>query len=148
MLVVDDQPGVCASLHFLLGAAGYKVVTAESGRAAIALAETECFDGALIDIHMPGMNGFDTCIALQNRAGALGRGLRVWFMTGAYQSTLETRCAELGGLDIFHKPFDFSDLLTQLERGLSSPLPSLTSLPSLPCVVAESGDDAARNGSP
>lgn len=64
LLVVDDQHGVCVSLSFLLSGVGYRVIAAESGRTAIALLDSELIDGAIIDVHMPGMNGFETCVAL------------------------------------------------------------------------------------
>jgi len=140
MLIVDDQRGVCVSLSFLLGTAGYKVLTTESGRAALTIFEAETVDGAVIDVHMPGMNGFDACAALQARAAAFGRSLRVWFMTGAFTSVLERRCAEAGGFGVFHKPFDYPALLSQLEAGFSAPIPS--PLPALSCVSAhELGSD-------
>lgn len=146
MLVVDDQHGVCVSLSYLLETAGYVVRTAASGRAAIALAENETIDGALIDVHMPVMNGFDTCIALQRRTRPLGRPMRVWFMTGAFTSVLQRRCTEVGGLGVFSKPFEFSDLLARIEQGLSSSVPASPPLPSLSCAVAGTGDGSTCDG--
>ena len=129
MLVIDDHHSVCMSLSYLLGDAGYHVVTAESGRTGIALYESEPCDGAIIDVHMPGMNGFDTCIALQAKAAALGRSLRVWFMTGAFTSDLQRRSLELGALGVFRKPFDFPPFVEQLEAGFGGSLPTPATLP-------------------
>ncbi len=145
MLVVDDQHGVCVSLSYLLETAGYVVRTAASGQTAIAMAENETIDGALIDVHMPVMNGFDTCIALQSRAATLGRSIRVWFMTGAYTSVLERRCTEVGGLGVFSKPFEFSDLLARIKEGLSS-VPASPPLPSRSSAVAGTGHDSIHDG--
>lgn len=129
VMVIDDQHSVCVSLSYLLGDTGYHVVTAESGRTGIALYESEPCDGAIIDVHMPGMNGFDTCIALQARATALGRALRVWFMTGASTSDLQRRSLELGSLGVFRKPFEFPSFVEQLEAGFGASLPTPATLP-------------------
>ena len=131
MLVIDDQHSVCVSLSYLLGDTGYHVVTAGSGRTGIALYESEPCDGAIIDVHMPGMNGFDTCITLQAKAAALGRVLRVWFMTGAFTCDLQRRSSELGALGVFRKPFDFPSFVEQLEAGFSAS-PSAPAALSIP----------------
>jgi CheY-like chemotaxis protein len=123
VLIVDDQRSVRVSLEYLLGLANYRVLSADSGLAAVAVAEREHIDGAIIDIHMPVMNGFEACGRLQAQASAMGRELRVWFMTGAFTSNLEPKCAELGGLGVLTKPFDFPGFLARLERGFSAPLP-------------------------
>ena len=137
LLVVDDQHGVCVSLSFLLSGAGYRVLTADSGRTAVAMLDSEHIDGAVIDVHMPGMNGFDTCLALQTRVAALGRALHVWFMTGAFTTVLERRCLEVGGIAVFHKPFQFPETLAQLAAGFAAPPPPL---PAPSCVAADNGD--------
>ncbi len=123
MLIVDDERSVCVSLAYLLEYAGYRVLTADSGSAAVALAENEVVDGALIDIHMPVMNGFDTWLRLRERATALGRPLRAWFITGGFSRDLERRGAEVGALGVIRKPFEHQSFLALLEEGFSSSLP-------------------------
>ncbi|MDP3073816.1 MAG: response regulator [Opitutaceae bacterium] len=127
MLVIDDQHSVRVSLVYLLRLSGYNVIGADSGANAIVLAATESVDGALIDVHMPVMNGLETCVRLQAQARTLGRELRVWFMTGAFTGDLERRSARLGALGVFAKPFECPSFLARLEAGFSSPLPSLPS---------------------
>ena len=122
MLIVDDQQSVRVTLEYLLDLDGYRVLTAESGVAAIALAEKEPIDGALIDINMPVMDGFATCVRLQALAATGGRRLRVWFMSGAYSDALKRRGLEFGGLEVFSKPFDPQNLSKRLEDGFS-PVP-------------------------
>ncbi len=142
MLVVDDQHSVCMALAYFLEWSGYRVLTAESGLAAIATVEKEPIDGALIDVHMPVMNGFDTCLRLQGHARSLGRELRVWFMTGAHSTVLERRGAEVGAFAVFRKPFDHSAFLARLEHDFSSPL-----LP-LPATTSAEGDGVSADASP
>ncbi len=127
LLVIDDQTSVCTSLAYFLELANYRVLTAESGAAALALAEQHSIDGALIDVHMPVMNGFDTCLRLQGQAQTQGRALRVWFMTGAFSRGFERRSADLGALGVIQKPFNHPAFLARLEEGFSSPLPPVPS---------------------
>lgn len=122
LLVVDDQASVCVSLEYLLSGAGYRVLTAGSGFAAEEIVKREVVVGALIDVHMPGQNGFATCECLLKHARSAGRELRVWFMTGALTHDLQSPCAELGGLAILRKPFDFAVLLDELNRGFGQSL--------------------------
>ena len=142
ILVVDDQESVRKSLEHLLGLAGYKVIGAESGREAIALAAAEPVDGALIDVHMPVMNGFDTCLGLQDQAHMLGRELRVWFMTGALTRDVGRRCADLGALEVFAKPFAYTAFLARLEHGF------LSVLPPRPPTTMPAGESASTNTPP
>jgi two-component system, OmpR family, response regulator len=59
VLVVDDNRDAAASLALLLGAAGFKVETAFCGEAALEKAETFKPDACVLDINMPGMNGYE-----------------------------------------------------------------------------------------
>ena len=124
LLIVDDQLSVCIALEFALMRAGYRVLLADSGVMAQAVAATRSIDGALIDVHMPGLNGFDTCARLQKRAAERQQPLRIWFMTGAATADLEAKGATLGALGVVRKPFDFPALLATLESGFSAPLPN------------------------
>lgn len=126
ILVVDDMASVRMALNFLLGGFGFRVVQAASGKEAVNLLETELIDGALIDIQMPVLNGFDTCVRLQAVASRIGRPLRVWFMTGAGARGSEKRCTELGAFRVFAKPFDMEVFIQQLEADFRSPLPKPT----------------------
>lgn len=142
ILVVDDQESVRKSLEHLLGLSGYKVIGAASGGEALALAAAESVDGALIDVHMPVMNGFAACLRLQEQAHMLGRELRVWFMTGALTSDVNRRCADLGALEVFAKPFAYTAFLARLEHGFSSVLPAR------PLATTTAGASAGTNISP
>jgi CheY-like chemotaxis protein len=138
LLIVDDEQGVRMSLDYFLSGYGFRVVTAESGRKAVAVMETEVIDGAMVDLHMPGMNGPDTCLALHAAAARLGRPLRVWFMSGAFGRDFERRCGELGAICVFRKPFEWPATLESLFAGFAAPAPVPTPLPGPSCVA--SGD--------
>lgn len=123
LLVVDDQPNVRSSIAHYLEFCGYRTLPAESGLAAIEMARNEQIDGVLLDIHMPGLNGFDTCARLLAVAREAGKPMMVWFMTGAFTREMDETCQRVGGLAIFRKPFEWPQLLAEVERGLLPPPP-------------------------
>lgn len=61
VLVVDDEPHICAVLSRILQAEGYSVITAEEGKTALELIEKEKPDVVLLDIVMPGIDGREVC---------------------------------------------------------------------------------------
>jgi CheY-like chemotaxis protein len=124
LLVVDDQPNVRSSIAHYLEFCGYRTLRAESGLVAIEFARNQQIDGVLLDIHMPGLSGFDTCARLLAVAREAGKPMKVWFMTGAFSRGMDETCQQVGGLAIFRKPFDWPQLLAEVERGLL-PQPSL-----------------------
>jgi len=120
ILVVDDQPNVGVSVAFYLETCGYRTRRVESGDAAIDLLRKEPVDGVLLDVQMPRMNGFETCVRLHEAARAASRSLKIWFMTGINYRELPADCAKAGGLGVFHKPFDWPQLLADLDQGFGA----------------------------
>src|SRR5688572_12393501 len=105
LLVIDDNKSVRESLRFLLVRRGYAVLMAENGPEGIELAAQHAIDGALIDVQMPGMNGFEVCRTLRQRAADAGRAFPIWMMTGGRSPNLVRLAAEAGALTLFSKPF-------------------------------------------
>src|SRR5579871_2719212 len=68
ILVVDDEPQLRRALRATLSALGFVVADADSGESAIETLRTEKFDLILLDINMPGINGFETCRAIRSRS--------------------------------------------------------------------------------
>lgn len=89
-------------------------------------------------LHMPVMNGFETCLRLQAQATALGRTLRVWFIAGAPTRLVERRAVELGAFGVFSKPFAYPAFVEQMAQGFSSPLPIL------PTLIAEDHGESSQ----
>jgi CheY-like chemotaxis protein len=116
LLIVDDNESVRESLRFLFERHGYATVVAASGPEAIALAGQQAFDGALVDMHMPGMNGIAVCRSLHERAGENGQKVAVWMMTGMRTAELTKAASEAGALALLAKPFDFADLFRRLNE--------------------------------
>lgn len=68
---------------------------------------------------MPGMNGLQACAQLQVIARETGRQLPVWFMTGIHYRELAEEAAKAGGRTVFHKPFDWPQMLAEIEQGFA-----------------------------
>jgi CheY-like chemotaxis protein len=103
-----------------LEGSGFRVITADSGPCAIAVASDETIDGALIDVQMQGMNGFECLRRIQDVKGPL----RVWFMAGAPSKEISHAVASSGAIGLLAKPFDLPSLLATLREGLAAPIPS------------------------
>lgn len=121
VLLVDDYEGVLRSLEFVLNHHGYRTVSALSGRAALELAGHEPVAGALIDLHMPGMDGFKTCEALRAQSAATGVPFPIWIMTGAFSSEAARRAQEIGAVGLLSKPFDCAAFVREFETRLLAP---------------------------
>jgi CheY-like chemotaxis protein len=87
------------------------------------MASNEPFHLALIDVHLPSMNGFE-CLRLirQNHDSSRGA-LRVWFMTGAPTPEIARAASNAGAFGVLAKPFDLVELMATLKEGLAAPLP-------------------------
>lgn len=116
LLVVDDNAFARDVLQTVLQKRGYAVLVAESGEAGLTLAETQNVDAAIVDIFMPGMDGFATCGNLQAVARPRGRRLPVWLITGNYSAEAAARGVEAGALDVLRKPVNFPDLFRRVEE--------------------------------
>jgi EAL domain-containing protein (putative c-di-GMP-specific phosphodiesterase class I) len=112
VLVADDEVPLCKILHRVLGAAGFDVVEAHDGRAAIAAVESEAFDVILTDIQMPGATG----IELLRRIRARDLDVPVVLMTGNPEMTDALAAIELGALQYMCKPFPLDRVVSVIER--------------------------------
>jgi DNA-binding NtrC family response regulator len=114
ILVVDDEPRVCQLFEKILREEGYQVVTATSGRQALALAAEARPQLVLLDLVMPEMDGVATLKELRRRDhwGA------VIMLTA--QGTLQTarEAMMLGAYDYITKPFNLEFLKSVLREGL------------------------------
>lgn len=112
VLVADDQQGIRRLLEEVCSCLGYQAVTAENGREALRLMDEHEFRVALVDFHMPGMNGIETLEKIQARIPEI----KCILMTGFGESEIveETNTALV--YDILPKPFDIDDLQALLEK--------------------------------
>jgi signal transduction histidine kinase len=113
ILVVDDSPQnrMVASGH--LETAGYEVLAAESGEAALAVLAVQRIDLVVLDVLMPGLGGFETCRRI--RATPAIAETAVLFLTALGDREATGPALEAGGDDLLPKPFHRSELLLRVK---------------------------------
>ena len=79
ILVVDDEPNIVLSIEFLLKQAGYDVRVARDGDAALKAVDERMPDLILLDVMMPGRNGYDVCQTIRGRTG--GKAIKIIMLT-------------------------------------------------------------------
>jgi DNA-binding response OmpR family regulator len=112
ILVVDDVPENVRLLEAVLTPRGYEVVTAHDGYAALDLVEAEKPDLILLDVMMPGLDGYGVCTRL--RANDDTAMLPVIMVTSSVGQE-KTRAIEAGADDFIPKPFNHDELLTRVR---------------------------------
>ena len=111
VLVVDDQPRNLRLLDAVLSPRGYRVITAESGEAALAILKDSAIDLVLLDVVMPGLDGHEVCRRI--RADEATAFLPVVMITASGdQGKLHALVS--GADDFVTKPFDQAELLARV----------------------------------
>lgn len=108
VLVVDDNIDAATSLAVILEMLGHEVSVAADGPSALAVAESFAPDLVLLDIGLPGMNGFDVCQRM--RAQSWGRGAMFVALSGWGQNEHKQRARAAGFDHYFIKPIDPDEL--------------------------------------
>ena len=111
LLVVDDEPRLLSSLASLLRSQGYEVTEAEGGERACELIDQQSFDLALLDLRMPGVDGFDVMAELTDKQPDCG----TIVVSGESSFAAVSRALRRGALDYIRKPFDPEELLATVE---------------------------------
>jgi len=113
VLVVDDVPSSQHLLASILRDRGYQVLVADDGPAALERVRTMLPDLVLLDIEMPGMDGYEVCLRL--KAEETTRELPVVFITGKTGTEDVVRGFRCGGMDYVTKPFHPLELLARVH---------------------------------
>lgn len=114
VLIVDDEPDILMLLRLALEAAGYETVEASDGQEALELIRARHPDVVLLDVMMPGMDGWATLEHL----GETGEHPRVIMVTARTASRDHERAIELGADDFVTKPFEPAELIERMRRVL------------------------------
>jgi CheY-like chemotaxis protein len=123
ILVVDDDDPIRESIRLALDIIGIEVVAVESGERALEAFARVPFDGAIVDLMMPGMNGIDTVRALRSRAPSLP----VVMISGSLMQTsgsvpeLLRVATGMSSVTSLAKPFKLSDLLNVARKTFLAP---------------------------
>ena len=117
VLIVDDVPDNLALLHDALDEAGYTVLLATSGEAALQRARQALPDIVLLDAMMPGMDGFE--VARQLKAMPQTAHIPIIFMTGLTETEHLVAALDAGGVDYVTKPIKPREVMARMTRHLS-----------------------------
>jgi DNA-binding NarL/FixJ family response regulator len=113
VLLVDDVPSSLGPMYQALEAAGYDVVVALSGEAALERLEMVLVDAVLLDAVMPGLSGFETCRRIKTNPAFSH--LPVIFMTGLSETDALISGFDSGGVDYVVKPAKAEEVLARLQ---------------------------------
>src|SRR5438067_384955 len=116
ILVVEDEPENRLLLGVVLTAEGYDVVEVEDGPAALEAAARDRPDIILLDVMMPGMNGYAVLERLREDADL--REIPVIMLTALAQRGNLERAVEMGAAGYVTKPFEPAELLQAMEKAL------------------------------
>jgi two-component system alkaline phosphatase synthesis response regulator PhoP len=111
VLIIEDEPGLVLTLTDRLKSEGYDVGSAGDGPAGLALASDERWDVILLDVMLPGANGFDVCRDLRQRRVTTP----VIMLTARGQVVDRVLGLKLGADDYLTKPFEMIELLARIE---------------------------------
>jgi DNA-binding response OmpR family regulator len=110
ILVVDDEPHILHLLQFLLTDEGYLVTTADTGESALEVAGRDDFDLVILDLALPGIDGFAVCRSLQNR------NIPVLMLSSYDEDNYVVSGLETGALDYVRKPFNNRELILRVAN--------------------------------
>jgi two-component system OmpR family response regulator len=114
VLVVDDQEDIREMARLVLQDAGFDVATAPSGEEALRLARAALFDLVLLDINMPGLDGWAT-LKLLRADGATGD-LPVAMFSVKSEVRDKVTSLQDGAVDFIAKPFSVDELVRRVAR--------------------------------
>ena len=120
ILVVEDDKRIVMALAVRLKGKGYDVVAAYDAVMAMTIAMQHRPDLVLLDISMPGGNGFMVAKRLQNEATTAG--IPLIFLTASKQPSLRENAQDLGAVGFFEKPYEAEDLLAAIDGALGEPV--------------------------
>ena len=113
ILCVDDGPRNLSLLDAMLSPRGYQVISAASGPEALEKIKTERIDLCLLDVMMPGMDGFEVCRRI--KADELHSNIPVVMITSYADMENRIRGIEAGAEDFISKPFQCAEVMARIK---------------------------------
>jgi diguanylate cyclase (GGDEF)-like protein len=117
ILIVDDTPQNLRLLARMLSKRGYSVRAASDGPMALQAAQTSPPDLILLDVMMPGMDGYQVCQRLKDDAHTAD--IPVIFLSALTQIDDKIKAFSVGGLDYITKPFQIEEVLARVQNHLA-----------------------------
>ena len=118
LLMVDDEVKFLESIAKRLALKGFEVIATSNGEEAIASAENDLFDVAVVDFQMPGMDGAQVLKALKERH----QYLEIIMLTGHATVDSAVECTRLGAFKYLEKPYDFEKLVEVIKEAYETRL--------------------------
>jgi two-component system, OmpR family, response regulator MprA len=110
VLVVDDDPRILSMMRRILEVDGYSVVTAAEGDAALETLRREQVDLVVLDVMMPGVDGFEVCRTVRRESA-----VPILMLTARDESIDKVNGLDCGADDYVVKPFDAEELLARVR---------------------------------
>ena len=110
ILIVDDNPEIREIIEILLKGEGFETVQAKDGLTALNQLKKQDFDLIILDIMMPGMNGYQTCIEMRKNSNA-----PILFLSARTKDSDKTLGFSSGGDDYLAKPFSYNELINRTK---------------------------------
>jgi two-component system OmpR family response regulator len=120
ILLVDDEPNIIQFLELGLLNEGFQVASAADGPEALRIAESFLPHVVILDVMMPGMDGFEVCRAMKD-----ARPVAVIMLTAKEEVEDRVRGLTLGADDYMSKPFSFGELLARIQARIRNQFPQL-----------------------
>jgi two-component system, sensor histidine kinase and response regulator len=117
ILIVDDTPDNLRFLSTILTEQGYEVRSAKNGVTALTGVRAQLPDLILLDINMPGINGYEVCQRL--KANPQTQEIPVIFISALNEVWDKVKAFSLGGVDYIAKPFHVAEVLARIENQLT-----------------------------
>jgi two-component system OmpR family response regulator len=153
ILVVDDERILTETIGYNLRREGYTVITAHDGQVALTTAKRERPDAVLLDLMLPGLDGFEVCRALRRESA-----VPIIMLTAREGETDTVLGLELGADDYLTKPFSMRELLAHLKAllrrsdvvqpGAAATLGAAPSLEAGPLIIDAARHQASWSGQP
>ena len=116
ILVADDEPNIVLSLEFLLKQAGFRVRTVADGEAALAAIAQEPPNLVLLDVMIPGRDGYAVCQEI--RSNPAWQDVRIIMLTAKGGEIQREKGLSLGADEYVTKPFSTRELVERIRRML------------------------------
>ena len=116
LLVVDDNPKNLQIVALILREVNFKIIIATDGKSAVDLVQRAKPDLVLMDVMMPGMDGFEACKII--KSDPANDNIPVIFLTALSEKVNTVKGLEAGGVDYMVKPFDKEELVTRIRTHL------------------------------
>ncbi len=114
ILVVDDEPDILKTVSFRLEKASYEILTATNGQEALNLVWEKRPDLILLDLALPGIDGYEVCKRL--RADETLKNIPIIFLTASQPYRIKEKVKGFDADDYLIKPFEAEELLAKVKK--------------------------------